>query len=281
MTLPEIQKLRDRLYRKRKRWVLFLSLVMLACILICAWSTMHILPVYGRWYRANHFDEHPIGHLSGPFLLDISIRYDQEPPKDAHLVNAETGNHIYGLSEDPDRSRPGLLILTGDFDDTMQKGNYLLKLRPGDNRSLTCNVDILPSRKYMALTATPYRNSNNDLWLEIHAEFHNAAGTNGPNVSIALNDPEGKIDICSFKPDGPIISKQLNLSALFHDLDLPAGDLISISAWAEYAVPDGSGTAYSKKERVLELNAWPTHDPDGPYDYSMADTDTYLASLTG
>ena len=220
MTLPEIQKLRDRLYRKRKRWVLFLSLVMLACILTCAWSTMHILPVYGRWYRANHFgqshvfpgrpdidvagqaaivawaqleqviaswstmhilpvygrwyranhfDEHPIGHLSGPFLLDISIRYDREPPKDAHLVNAETGNHIYGLSEDPDRSRPGLLILTGDFDDTMQKGNYLLKLRPGDNRSLTCNVDILPSRKYMALTATPYRNSNNDLWLEIHA----------------------------------------------------------------------------------------------------------------
>lgn len=284
MTLPEIERRQARLARKRKLWTAALSAVILSCVLLCAWSAMHIMPFYGDWYRANHFDEHPAGFLSGPLLLEIEISYDGEPPGNASLVEQATDRQVYGLSEIPERCLPGVLVLAGDFDAGLRPGEYSLRLRPGDNKKLSCRINVLPSEKYIGLDVAPYRSAGNDLWLEIGASYYNASGSAGPGLAITLDGPGYSKTAYAYEPDGPEYEKHVNLSALFYDLglDVSAGDHITIRANAERRRDDGDGnsvTDYVKAEKSLALSEWPAHDPDGNFDYSPSDTDAYLASL--
>lgn len=278
MTLPEIERRRARLARKRKAWTAVLSSAVLACILACAWSAMRIMPFYGDWYRTNRFDEHPAGFLSGPLLVEVRIEYDGEPPRDARLVESGTGKQIYGLSEDTEESSPGVLVLRGDFDAALRPGDYALKLRPGDNRRLSCDINALPSEKYAGLVVTPYRSRENDLWLMAEASYHHAYNAAGPDLRITLEGADGSEELYAFRADGPEYVKRVNVSALIFDLGLNPGGRVRITASAERRCGgEDPETAYVRAEKDLALENWPPYDPGGDFNYDPSDTDAYLA----
>lgn len=249
-----------------------------ACFLACLYAVMRLLPLYGGWYRANHFDQRPVGFLSGPVLLQIDIRYDNEPPRDISLIDLDTGKQIYGLKPVTDPAPdPGHLILSGDFGEQIAPGEYALRLRPGDNRRLSCSVNILPSQKYIKLLTTPYRSADGSLWLAIETEFQNTSIQSGPIVSIRSEDPDepGKFTMLGeFRPGETAYARYLDLSELARalDLDLSGQACFYIRSSAEYAAPDDSGTAHASTERRVVLADWPEYDPAVRFPFDPGDT---------
>lgn len=253
-----------------------------ACFLTCLYAVMRLLPLYGIWYRANHFDQRPVGFLSGPVLLRIDIRYDNEPPRDISLVDLDTGKQLYGLEPVTDPAPdPGHLVLSGDFSDRMTPGEYAVKLRPGDNRKLSCSVDVLPSRKYIKLLATPYRSEDGGLWLAIETEFQNTSIQSGPIVSIRYEDPDepGRSTVLGgFHPGETAYARYLDIGELARalDLDLSGQACFYVQSSAEYAAPDGSGTAHASTERRVVLADWPEYDLEIRFPFDPDDTGSLL-----
>ena len=249
-----------------------------ACSLTCLYAVMRLLPLYGSWYRANHFDQRPVGFLSGPVLLQIDIRYDNEPPRDISLVELDTGKQLYGLEPVTDPAPdPGHLVLSGDFSDRITPGEYALRLRPGDNRKLSYSVDVLPSRKHIKLSVTPYQSEDGGQWLAIETEFQNTSIQSGPIVSIRSEDPDepGKFTMLGeFRPGETAYVRYLDIGELASELnlDLSGQTCFYVRSSAEYAAPDGSGTAHASTERRVVLADWPEYDPTVRFPFDPDDT---------
>lgn len=282
MTRREAARLRDRLDRRERGWTMALATAMLSGLVLCAYAAMCLMPYYGSWRRENSLGTHPIGTLEAPFSLDIEIRYDAERPKNVHIVNLDTGRHLYGLEEaaqEPGES--GILRLSGDFGEDAGNGEYALELTPGTNSVLSCQVSPKPSTRHITASFVPYRSSTGDLWLEVHAGYWSEARNGTTDVTVRLTGQNYSADVYAVRSELPELSARINVSRLLCDLglDLDKGSSIEMSASAGYDAPDGSGASYANKRSSLDLDDWPAYDPDKAFDFSGSDTDAYLESV--